>query len=46
MPTLQWWVRFQTRFKYYVNWQEVAEGHAYFVSKMGRGTLTPPECEA
>ena len=46
MPTLQWWVRFQTRFKYYVNCQEVAEGHAYFVSKMGRGALTPPECEA
>ena len=46
MPTLQWWVRFQTRFKYYVNCQEIAEVHAYFVSKMGRWTWTPPECEA
>ena len=46
MPTSQWCVRFQMRFKYYVNCQEAAEGHAYFVSKMGRGTLTLPECEA
>ena len=46
MPTVHLWVCFQTRFKYYANCREVAKGHAYLVSKMGRGTLTSPECPA
>ena len=41
MPTLQWWVRFQTRFKYYVNCQEIAEVYAYLCRKwdVGLGLL-------